>query len=1794
MNIARLLVPALLAAVALTGCDSTSTPSHDQAVAALEATVPGDYATIQAALDGASSGDVIVLAAQSYPESFALVSGVTVRGAGPGQTIIYGTVTASSTSGAALESLTLSGVLAGPGAVGLDSSASNVSVSEVTISGYASHGVRLLDSSGSPPSLDRVTITGCDGSGVHIDGAAGASVSNTVITFNGGHGVRVVDALSPAPTVTHSLIFANGHGTQDAGVTIEKGTGLVVNTIITGNHVGVDCLWSGCTTHHNVVWGNGLDYVNWAKPGTGDVRKDPALAGAAEGDYHPAADSPALDAGAAGVGPAHDFEANLRPQGSGPDIGPFERAVSDGFDSTVIINEIMANALDEGTGEYIELYNPSLGDVDVAGWVIDDGDATDALVGWQGGTTVIPPLSYAVILDTQYPGTPYDIPAEAVLLTVGNAKIGSGLSNSDPITLSTPGGVAVVDTFSHPFDAGNGVSVEKDTAEDGDIATNWVASPCGRTPGSMNCASGLDIGGVAVAINEVMANPLDEGTGEFIELLNIGNGSIDLAGHVISDGDSTDELTGWAGGPTVLAPGQFAVVLDPDQAGDNQTGDAYVIGPDAVRLTITSSTTLGNALSNNDPISLSAPDGTTLDQFEQPFNAGNGLSMERVDPEGSSWVASTCASGSSPGETNCASVETTPGGGGPTTILITEVMANPLVEDTGEFVELYNHGDEPVDLAGWWIDDGDNDETLEAYEGGTTVVEAGGFAVVLDSEYASDYAIAAGTVLLTTPNTTIASGLGLSDPISVRAPSAVEPVSTFGFPFNPGNGFSAQRVDLAAADVPSNWISSPCGASPGTLTCDEEEPPPPTDATLSIAGLVISEVLANPLDESVGEMVELYNAGPAAIDLAGLQLSDGDSIDELEAFEPGGDTVLGPGAFAVVLDQQYELSSPLGTALLLTVDDLSLGNGLSTNDPISILDPSNGAALATFSFPSNPGNGRSIERVTAAAGDVAANWTASPCDSSAGLKNCADTSAEPTGARADGQPCPNGGADCDSGVCGVDTLAAVWRCVSDCAGGSGCATGFECLGTTDADHPEVCFGEPAEVPLVADLVINELVVDGPGYDVDVFVEIAGLPGTVVDGLQLVGVNGSSGDKYKAVTLAGQIGDDGFFVVAHPSAPQPTLGAADMLTIAVEYQNGPDSVHLLAADGSVIDAVGYGSFGDGDVFAGEGTAAPDQPPGLSLSRVVDQLDTDDNGVDFALADPTPGAANQLNTLPQPAIAEVLISEVRVSPSAAEFFELHNPGGSPVDLSWVYVADYPAYHQITTGGGAPTSADFRLRFPAGTEIAPGGYVTVSLESAAHFDSEYGLTPDFDLNESIQAAPAMEGEYTGSASLSNATEMLVVFYWDGASDLVTDLDYIAWGSTTQHMDKTGVVAGSSTYADETPPASQDTPKSPEDGALSRCLIGEGAEATSGGNGVGGDDETSEDFSETFQLLFPPTPGSMNICQSVCTPVCDGKTCGGDGCGGTCGACVEGQVCDEGDCITPAGSLPLSVVTGFDLPEAFHDVQAVQLITSAAEFQSTFGVPAPPSIAFPDEWALWYSEGKRNTPGHIATVLEVVDNTSELFVFTELHLPGEACEVLELTLPTWQLVRFPAPASGATTVEQIHGDFDFDCAANGAVNGANCDHDELCGADLICSGTTLNYGICFPSWMHKVFPVTTPAAIPDGDLNGVTSWVQIEGMATVEMDVVIKVDITHPDPSQLTLTMFNPYNCEGDPAQWVVFWDQVPTAGADLHLHQAVIGFSGDGYINGPWSLKIVDNVPGGAGTLDFWSAEMTSRWD
>ena len=152
------------------------------------------------------------------------------------------------------------------------------------------------------------------------------------------------------------------------------------------------------------------------------------------------------------------------------------------------------------------------------------------------------------------------------------------------------------------------------------------------------------------------------------------------------------------------------------------------------------------------------------------------------------------------------------------------------------------------------------------------------------------------------------------------------------------------------------------------------------------------------------------------------------------------------------------------------------------------------------------------------------------------------------------------------------------------------------------------------------IIINELCYDTPGSDTACFIELYGPPGASLDGIEIVGVNGSDGEDYENINLSGHsIPADGFFVIAQDSSVANT----DTITDDANLQNGPDNIEI-RFNGITIDALGYGN---GDfIFTGEGIPASDIADTNSLSRYPNGEDTDNNINDFiesALKTPVEG-------------------------------------------------------------------------------------------------------------------------------------------------------------------------------------------------------------------------------------------------------------------------------------------------------------------------------------------------------------------------------------------------------------------------------------------------------------------------------------------------------------------------------------------------------------------------------------------
>lgn len=253
-----------------------------------------------------------------------------------------------------------------------------------------------------------------------------------------------------------------------------------------------------------------------------------------------------------------------------------------------------------------------------------------------------------------------------------------------------------------------------------------------------------------------------------------------------------------------------------------------------------------------------------------------------------------------------------------------------------------------------------------------------------------------------------------------------------------------------------------------------------------------------------------------------------------------------------------------------------------------------------------------------------------------------------------------------------------------------------------------------------------------------------------------------------------------------------------------------------------------------------------------------------------------------------ISEILIdATVETYETSAEYIEIYNPTDQPVDLGNYYLTDYANYYLLPAGTlDFNVPGDYMVRFPAATVLRPGG-VAVVTQSASQFFAEtgtaYGSTAAgfaaqagapllFEIADTDPAVPQMVNLRTGVPDplvfqKQNDGEFVVLMYWDGMSDLVSDVDIVGWGapSGANNMFNKDGIAVDGPDADNVPTAYL------RDGLFAGIYFGsapdvvvrtsarEYGEHIGIGNGITGHDETVENLAVSFIKVetYEVTPG-------------------------------------------------------------------------------------------------------------------------------------------------------------------------------------------------------------------------------------------------------------------------------------------------------------------------------------------------
>ena len=335
----------------------------------------------------------------------------------------------------------------------------------------------------------------------------------------------------------------------------------------------------------------------------------------------------------------------------------------------------------------------------------------------------------------------------------------------------------------------------------------------------------------SLVISEIMFNPLDRADGknlEFVELFNSLGTPEDISGWRL---DGAADFTFPAN--TIIPAGGFLVVAQSPADVQLVYGISGVLGP------FSSTNSLPN---NRGTIQLRNRIGAVFLEAnydtEAPWPAaadGAGHSLVLARPsygEGNveAWGASDSVGGS-PGRTDPVTIVPL------RNVVINEFLAHTDLPDV-DFIELYNHGNQPADISGCYLSDARNTNKFTIPAG--TILPSRGFVSFDQSQLG--FALSSGGERIIFRN---AANTRVLDAVSFGAQA---------------NGVSSGR--------------SPDGA-PG-FTELATKTPGTSNGALLIRDVVINEIMYSPISrESDDEFIELYNRGVSAANLGGWRLTGG-------------------------------------------------------------------------------------------------------------------------------------------------------------------------------------------------------------------------------------------------------------------------------------------------------------------------------------------------------------------------------------------------------------------------------------------------------------------------------------------------------------------------------------------------------------------------------------------------------------------------------------------------------------------------------------------------------------------------------------------------------------------------------------------------------------------------------------------------------------------------------------------------------------------------------------------------------
>lgn len=333
----------------------------------------------------------------------------------------------------------------------------------------------------------------------------------------------------------------------------------------------------------------------------------------------------------------------------------------------------------------------------------------------------------------------------------------------------------------------------------------------------------------------------------------------------------------------------------------------------------------------------------------------------------------------------------------PPAVVINEVLYDAPSTDTGkEWIELYNAGSDPAEVAGWTIERGGASfDAVFTFPAGTTIAPHGlilvGESAVIGAQYTATLAFQNGGdatdgIRLVDADGMVVDVLLYDQPNTNALPDETGSPGT-SFATDASEGRSLARIpDGADTNASGADFQSSAAPTPGQPNSGSPSPTPSPSASPTptappgVSGVVVNEALPDPVGgDTEGEFIELWNSTGQTVDLSGAKIDD----------EEG-------GSAPYLIPNGIMLASGSYRGFLYHETKVTLNND---GDTVRLLAP-DGQVTHSLTYPKSPREGAAWAR----RGDGSAEWTMTPTRGTANVFTPVPTATPTAGSGATTSP----------------------------------------------------------------------------------------------------------------------------------------------------------------------------------------------------------------------------------------------------------------------------------------------------------------------------------------------------------------------------------------------------------------------------------------------------------------------------------------------------------------------------------------------------------------------------------------------------------------------------------------------------------------------------------------------------------------------------------------------------------------------------------------------------------------------